>query len=156
MQMKFPLLAALLGLLAAFPAHAQIDAPDRQANSVEIWKRRLTLQLASKKIFPRNAPAEGGTARVMFVLDRTGNLVSRALVESTGSSELDAAALTMVDAAAPFPEPPAEIEEDNLRFTVPVIFHAKREMPWRSPPPAEAVADQAKVSAKMHGICSGC
>jgi hypothetical protein len=62
----------------------------------------------------------------------------------------------MVEAAAPFPEPPAEIEEDNLRFTVPVIFHAKREMPWRSPLPAEAVADEAKVRTKIHSICRGC
>ncbi|MBC9878419.1 TonB family protein [Bradyrhizobium sp. INPA01-394B] len=153
--MRFFFLAAL-GLLVAYPTHAEPDTLDRQANSVEIWKRRLSLQLASKKTFPSNAPAEGGTARVVFVLDRTGNLVSSALVESTGSSELDAAALAMVEAAAPFPEPPADIEEDNLRFTVPVIFHAKREMPWRNPLPAEAAADEAKVNAKLHSICRGC
>ncbi|PSO19148.1 hypothetical protein C7G42_12665 [Bradyrhizobium sp. MOS003] len=157
MQMKFSLLAAFLGLLAAFPAYAQTGAPDTQANSLSAWKRQISNRLASKRTYPHNSPAEGGAAKVLLVLDRTGNLISSALVESTGSSELDAAALAMVEAAAPFPEPPAEIEENSLRLTAPIVFKAKTTLPWSgSPPPAESAAEQAKVDAKMRSICHGC
>ncbi|MBW7974548.1 TonB family protein [Bradyrhizobium sp. BR 10289] len=157
MQMKFLLLAALLGVLAAFPAYVQAEAPDAQENSIKAWKRQVSNQLVSKRTYPRNSPAEGGTAKVLFVLDRTGNLISCALVESTGSSELDAAALAMVEAAAPFPEPPAEIEEDSLHLTAPIIFKAKTTRLWSgSVPPAESAAEQAKIDARMRSICRGC
>jgi len=157
MQMKFPLLAALLGLLAAFPAYAQTEAPDTQESSINSWKRQVSNRLASKRIYPRNSPAEGGTAKVLLVLDRTGNLISSALVESTGSSELDSAALAMVEAAAPFPEPPTQIENDRLQLTAPIVFRAKTTLPGSgSLPPAESTAEQAKIDAKMRSICRGC
>jgi protein TonB len=158
MQMKFPLLAVFLGLLAVFPAYAQTEAPDTQeSSSINSWKRQVSNRLASKRIYPRNSPAEGATAKVLLVLDRTGNLISSALVESTGSSELDAAALAMVEAAAPFPKPPAQIEDDRLRLTAPIVFMAKTTSPGSgSLPPAESAPDQAKVDAKMRSICRGC
>lgn len=159
MKMKFALLARLLGLAPVFalPTYAQVEAPDSQMNSVEAWKKRVSIQLASKRIYPRNAPAEGGAAKVLFVLDRTGKLISHALVESTGSRELDIAALATVEAVAPFPEPPAQLEDDMLHFTVPFVFKARTTFPsTNAAPPAEALADQAKVNAKMHSICRGC
>ena len=158
MQMKFLIfLAGLLGLLAAFPAHAQTAAPDAQESSINARKRQVSNRLVSKRIYPRNSPAEGGMAKVLLVLDRTGNLISSALVESTGSSKLDAAALAMVEAAAPFPEPPAEIEEDGLHLTAPIVFRAKTTLPWPgSLPPAESAGEQAKIDAKMRSICRGC
>ncbi|RTE90581.1 TonB family protein [Bradyrhizobium sp. LVM 105] len=157
MQMKFSLLAALLGLLATLPAYAQTVASDTQESSINAWKRQVSNRLVSKSIYPRNSPTEGGTAKVLFVLDRTGNLISSALAESTGSGELDAAALAMVEAAAPFPEPPAEIDEDGLRLTAPIVFRAKTTLPWTgSLPPAESAAEQAKVDAKMRSICRRC
>lgn len=157
MQMKFPLLAAFLVLLAALPAYAQTAAPNSQESTVYAWKRQVSNHLVSKRIFPRNSPAEGGTAKVLFVLDRTGNLISSALVESTGSRELDAAALAMMEAAAPFPEPPAEIEENSLHLTAPIVFRAKTTLPGSSSlPPAESAMDHAKVDNKMRSICRGC
>jgi periplasmic protein TonB len=157
MQIRFPMMAAILGLLAAFPAYPQTLAPDTQENSINAWKRQVSNRLVSKRVYPRNSPAEGGTAKVLLVLDRKGNLISSALAESTGSSELDAAALAMVEAAAPFPEPPAEIEENSLHLTAPIVFRAKTTLPLSgSLPPAETVADQAKVDTKMRSICRGC
>jgi len=157
MQMKFPLLAAFLGLLAALPAYAQTAAPDVQESSVNAWMRQVSNRVASQRIYPRNSPAEGGTAKVLLVLDRTGKLISSALLESTGSSELDAAALAMVEAAAPFPEPPAELDENGLHLSAPIVFRAKTTLPFSgSPPPTESAADQAKVDIKMRSICRGC
>ncbi|MGL9623593.1 TonB family protein [Bradyrhizobium sp. U531] len=155
--MKFNSLAAFLGLLAALPAYALAAAPDPEESSINAWKRQVSNRLVSKRIYPRNSPAEGGTAKVLLVLDRTGKLISSALVESTGSSELDVAALAMVEAAAPFPVPPAELDESSLHVTAPIVFRAKTTLPFSgSSAPAESAADQAKVDIKMRSICRGC
>ncbi|HEX3494615.1 MAG TPA: energy transducer TonB, partial [Methylocella sp.] len=110
MQLKTSSVASLLGLLlvSAVPLHAQTDGLDAQTNTVEAWKKKIVTQLASKKEFPPGAIGQTGTAKVKFVIDRRGKLISSELVESAGSELLDAAALRMVERAEPFPEPPAE------------------------------------------------
>src|SRR3954454_4482144 len=119
--MKIPLLASLFGLLlvSAIPSDAQ--TVKAQINTVEAWKKKIVIQLVSKREFPPGAKGQGGAAKVKFVIDRQGKLLSKELVESTGSELLDAAAaLRMVERAEPFPEPPAEVTD--LTFTVPVVF----------------------------------
>ena len=123
MQMKFSLLAALLGLLAALPAHAQTDT---QSESVKAWKVRLTAHIARNRLFPAEGRGQAGEARVTFVIDRYGRLVSRALAVSAGSRPLDLAALEIVARAQPFPEPPPELKEDTFSFTVPIVFKGRR------------------------------
>ena len=108
-------------------------------------------------MFPPGAGGQTGTAKVKFVIDRQGKLISTALVESTGSELLDAAALTMVERAEPFPEPPPEVKDDSLDFTVPVIFTSRKQLPWAGGQwPADWVEEQTKVDAKIRGICRGC
>ena len=43
---------------------------------------------------------------VVFGLDESGNLVSRKLMSSSGSPNLDMAVMTAIAEAAPFPAPP--------------------------------------------------
>ncbi|MBR0847744.1 TonB family protein [Bradyrhizobium diazoefficiens] len=119
MQMKFPLVFALLGLLASLPTHAQTDTP---SDSVKAWQARLTAHIASNRFFPVEARGQTGEAKVTFVIDRSGRLISRALAESTGSRGLDDAALAIVARAEPFPAPPSELKDDSFTFTVPVVF----------------------------------
>ena len=110
----------------------------------------------SKREFPPGTTG-GGTAKIKFVFDRQGKLISRELVESTGSELLDAAALRMIERAAPFPQPPAEVKDDRLSFTVPIIFANRKQLPWAGGQwPAEWVEEQNKVGAKIRGICRGC
>ncbi|OAF12222.1 hypothetical protein AYJ54_06960 [Bradyrhizobium centrolobii] len=123
MQMQFPLLAALLGLLAAFPAHAQADT---QSESVKAWKARLSAHIASNRLFPAEGPGQTGEAKVTCVIDRYGRLISRALAVSTGSVPLDVAALEIVARAQPFPEPPSELKEDTFSLTVPIVFNGRQ------------------------------
>ena len=159
MQVKIPLLAGLFGLLlvSAIPSFAQTDGLNGQTNTAEAWKKKIVIQLVSKKVFPPGAIGQSGTAKVKFAIDRQGKLLSRELVESTGSELLDAAALTMVERAEPFPEPPAEVSDDRLTFTVPVIFANRKQLPWAGGQwPAEWVEEQRKVDTKIHGICRGC
>ncbi len=159
MQMKNPLLASLFGLLlvSASPSYAQTDGPNAQANTVDAWKKKIVSQLMSKRVFPPAAIGQRGTAKVKFVIDRQGKLISRTLTETSGSELLDAAALSMVDRAEPFPEPPAEVSDERFTFAVPVTFAARQPLPWAGGQwPAEWVEEQTKVDHKIHGICRGC
>lgn len=157
MQVKAPLLAGLFGLLlvSAIPSYAQ--TVNVQPDTPEAWRKKIKIQLVRNKSFPPGANGQGGTAKVKFVIDRQGKLISRELAESSGSELLDAAALGMVERAAPFPEAPAEVGDDRLTFTVPVIFTKQKQMPWAGGQwPADFVAEQGKVDAKILGICRGC
>ena len=122
MQMKFPLLAALLGLLLVFPALAQTERSD----SREAWKARLSTHIANYRQFPPEALGQTGEARVTFVIDRSGRLISHALAGSTGSRPLDDAALRIVEHAQPFPAPPSELKDDTFTLTVPIVFGDRR------------------------------
>jgi protein TonB len=151
--MKIPLLASLFGLLlvSAIPSDAQ--TVNAQTNTVEAWKK-IVIQLGKKREFPPGAKGQGGTAKIKFVIDRQGKLISRELVKSTGSELLDAAALRMVERAEPFPEAPAEVSDDGLKFSVPVIFAARKQVPgaggqW----PEDWVEEQSKEDARIRGIC---
>lgn len=129
MQMKFPLLAALLGLLAASPTHAQTDLQTERATA---WKATLTKHIAGNKLLPINGRGQtiegrgqAGRAKITFVIDRSGKLISRTLDASTGSRQLDVALLAILDRAQPFPEPPSELKEDTFSFVVPLVFSGR-------------------------------
>ncbi|APG08145.1 energy transducer TonB [Bradyrhizobium barranii subsp. apii] len=123
MQMKFPLLAALLGWLAVFPIHAQTDVQTERATA---WKARLSAHIASYRQFPAEALGQTGEARVTFVIDRSGRLISQALAVSTGSRPLDVAALQIVARAQPFPAPPSELKDESFTLTVPIVFDRRQ------------------------------
>jgi len=123
MQMKLPLLAALLVLLAAFPAHAQ-TAP--QSESVKAWKAGLSAHIARNRFFPVEAWGQTGKAKIAFVIDRSGRLISRALAESAGSRSLDDAAMAIIARAAPFPAPPSELKDASFDFTVTIDFSGRQ------------------------------
>jgi protein TonB len=159
MQVKIPLVASLFGLLlfSAIPSYAQTDGLNAQTNTVEAWKKKIVIRLASKREFPSGATGQSGTAKVKVVIDRRGKLISREIAESAGSELLDAAALRMVERAEPFPEPPAEVSDDRLTFVVPFTFANSKQVPWAGGQwPAEWVDEQSKVDAKIRGICRGC
>ncbi|MGY3547893.1 protein TonB [Bradyrhizobium sp. USDA 4472] len=123
MQMKSPLLAALFGLLAAFPACAQTAT---QNESVKAWKAGIAAHIASNKYFPANGLGQTGQAKVAFSIDRSGKLISRALTESAGSRALDDAALMIIARADPFPAPPSELKDQSFSFTVPIVFTGRQ------------------------------
>ncbi|MEY9542365.1 TonB family protein [Bradyrhizobium diazoefficiens] len=123
MQMKFPLLAAFLGLLAVSPTHAQTDLQTERATA---WKARLSAHIAGYRQFPAEALGQTGEARVTFVIDRSGRLISQALAVSTGSRPLDVAALQIVARAQPFPAPPSELKDESLTLTVPIVFNGRQ------------------------------
>ncbi|KYG22198.1 hypothetical protein SE92_19780 [Bradyrhizobium sp. AT1] len=139
MQMKFPLLAALLGLLTAVPSLAQAES---QNDSVKAWTARLAAHINSNKFFPVKAWGQTGQAKVTFVIDRSGRLISRALAESAGSQPIDDAALAIIARAEPFPAPPSELKDDSFSFTVPIVFSGRQ---FQVPPSFRVVQSGADL-----------
>jgi protein TonB len=146
---------ALLCILAT-AALAQTDSPPAPT-TVEAWKRSISIQLESKRVFPPEATGQSGTAKVKFVIDRQGKVISRELVQSAGSAVLDAAALRIIERSEPFPRPPDELTDDHFTFVAPIAFAKRRELPWAGGQWSAGWAEeQKKVDEKIHGICRGC
>ncbi|MDI3567024.1 energy transducer TonB [Bradyrhizobium sp. Arg816] len=151
MQMKFPLVAALLGWLAAFPAHAQTEP---QSETVKAWKAKLTAHIVRNRDLPPEGRGQTGEAKVAFGIDRFGKLIWRALAMSAGSRPLDVAALDIIARVQPFPVPPPELKETSLTLTVPIAFNGRQfEVPspgleLSKPDPASGPPDAMAVWRK--------
>jgi protein TonB len=97
-------------------------APREAAAASAGYTAGLVGRLRSHTSFPAGAPS--GTVVVHFSIDRSGRLLGRSLARSSGSLLLDAAALSTVDRAAPFPPFPPEMTRSRLDVTAPIGFHA--------------------------------
>ncbi|MCJ2185994.1 energy transducer TonB family protein [Novosphingobium beihaiensis] len=98
-------------------APRQNDPPSSRiaAYRQQVWQRILAAR-------PRGARG-AGTVTVRFRIGRSGALVSADVSISSGQFMLDRMALQAVRKAAPFPAPPAGMDDAALTFTVPVAFH---------------------------------
>ena len=107
------------------PGRASIAgvAPQDDGAASAGYAAGLAGRLRSHTSFPSGAPS--GTVVVHFSVDRSGRLLARTLVRSSGSSLLDAAALASVDRAAPFPPFPPGMTRSRLEVTVPLAFRAQ-------------------------------
>ena len=77
--------------------------------------------------YPRSVRnlADGSEAQVQFTIRRDGSLIDAKVVASSGSKSLDAAALSAVRDAAPFPSFPEGQEGSTLRLEIPIAFQLK-------------------------------
>lgn len=72
------------------------------------------------KVRPRKVKV--GKVVVRFSIGPDGGLISRAIESSSGSEELDLAALSAIEKAAPFPRFPASLTRPSIDLTVPFEF----------------------------------
>lgn len=101
---------------------AQAEAPRRKvdpASAQRLYATRLWAHIAGRR--PPGIRIEG-TAIVAFAVTRDGVLENMSLGRSSGNPMLDRLATQTVRRAAPFPTPPAELADDQLRFTIPFSF----------------------------------
>lgn len=77
--------------------------------------------------YPRSVRnlADGSEAQIQFTIRRDGSLIDAKVVASSGSKSLDAAALSAVRDAAPFPSFPEGQEGTTLRLEIPITFQLK-------------------------------
>jgi len=88
------------------------------------WQAALLKHLQNHKRYPRSAQARGeqGVVLLHFKIDRSGRVLARRILRSSGSAELDGEVLAMIERAQPLPAFPASMMQDELDLTVPIRF----------------------------------
>lgn len=84
------------------------------------YKGTVRKELERSKVIPRSKRT--GTVLVRFKVGPTGQLISRAVEQSSGSTLLDEAAIAALERAAPFPPMPHEIASEPIEMMVPYRF----------------------------------
>jgi TonB family protein len=90
------------------------------------WQRELAVHLDRNKRYPSDRTQRAAQVVIVFVLDRTGHVLSARVAQSSGDTSFDNAALAMMRRADPVPPPPALISDEGLRFSLPVNFTPPR------------------------------
>jgi protein TonB len=88
------------------------------------WRSRLSKHLLKFKRYPNEAQSHGeeGTVTLSFTVDRTGHVLARKIVQSSGYPPLDAEVLSMIDRAQPLPAFPDTMTDSQIDLIVPVQF----------------------------------
>lgn len=96
-------------------------------NAQPNWEGQILAHLERFRRYPARARAgrEQGTVLVHFTMNRAGMVLSSAIVQKSGSFDLDRAALDTLQRAQPLPHIPNE-KPDTVELTVPVEFYLSR------------------------------
>ena len=86
------------------------------------WRGQLSAYLNLHKRYPEVKSTKAAKVKVGFVLDRMGHVVSMRVIEGSGDSAYDEAALEMIRKSDPVPAPPPMEADEGLNFTLDVIF----------------------------------
>ena len=108
---------------AAQPAPSAPPAPP--SNALPNWQSDLLRHLSKYKKYPEDARRRGmqGVARLRFVVDAQGNVLSYSIASSSGSPALDRATTEMIRRAQPLPKPPAEtLNNGTIEILAPFVY----------------------------------
>ncbi|MEM7398355.1 MAG: TonB family protein [Pseudomonadota bacterium] len=97
-----------------------IELRGGDATAHRAYLGKLRTHLEGSKVNPRTRRV--GTAIVRITVKSGGELVSHEIVKSSGSKELDNAAVASVKRAAPFPSIPANVGLETVTVSVPFRF----------------------------------
>ena len=87
------------------------------------WGRRISAYFELHKRYPKDRDkSKAATVKVSIVLNRRGNVVSANVVESSGDSAFDEAALSIIHRSDPVPLPPPGLTDDQFNFSLSVNF----------------------------------
>jgi periplasmic protein TonB len=88
------------------------------------WQTALVRHLQQYKRYPSDAQSRGedGVVLLSFTVDRTGHVLARQIVHSSGHRELDNEVMSMVERAQPLPPFPPSMPQAKLDLTVPIRF----------------------------------
>lgn len=116
--------------LAALPEAPQSVAPaqgigESAARIRASWQKELSAHFNRHKRYPADRANKAAEIVVSFVLDRTGRILSSAVVRGSGDASFDQAALAMLQRSDPVPAPPPLVADEGLSFTLPVVFRVK-------------------------------
>ncbi len=91
------------------------------------WQTSLVRHLEQYKRYPSEAQSRGeeGVVLLSFSVDRTGHVLERHVVQSSGYPALDDEVMAMIERAQPLPPFPPTMTEAKLDLTVPIRFSLK-------------------------------
>lgn len=137
---RLALTLALLGApLGAFFATSPVWAQSKPVpasppiTDAKSWHAALLRQVGANTLFPNlpqpplkegeaPPPLPSGQVMVQFVLDRNGQVQSAKVVQGSGRSEFDEAALDALKRATPLPKPPANVTGESFSLRLPIVF----------------------------------
>lgn len=134
-------------MVVSLPVNAETD-------DIKEWHKQIHTQLKSNTRFPPAARGQTGTAKVGFVLDRQGKLVSHWLAESTGNRVLDEESLAILERTQSFPMPPPDLKEDHLTLAIPFDYRPRPGLSGQESGLWDQ--EQARLRAKVDSVCRGC
>ncbi len=93
-------------------------------NIAQSWESNLVRHLQHYKRYPSDAlqKSEQGVVVLSFSLDRSGHVLARRIVRSSGFADLDDEVMAMIVRAEPLPSFPANMPQPRLDLTVPIRF----------------------------------
>jgi protein TonB len=105
---------------SAAPAPGEQSGPTKKR--LAAWQISLVAHLERFKRYPKELRAYQGVVHIAFTIDRAGKLVNSSVARSSGSPLLDTEALSLVQRAQPFPQPPAGTSDGELTQVAPIGF----------------------------------
>lgn len=99
---------------------------DDKKRLVAGWAKQISAWFERHKRYPKVDKVKDAKVVVTFELDRTGNVLSAEVQETSGDKRFDDEAIAMLHRASPLPRPPAAQADEGLKFSVPVIFNQKK------------------------------
>ena len=104
------------------PTTAPALAPRELPPVIARWQQAGVARLAHFQRYPAQAKGATGVVNLNFSIDRQGHVLNSGIINSSGSSVLDAEALSLLTRAAPLPPPPAAVPDTDLTFVLPIRF----------------------------------
>jgi len=102
--------------------HAQQAGGQALSDQYDMAVRR---HLLSRKQTPKTlSRRQKGTVEVEFVINRQGELVRQDIGKPSRIREFDRAARQLVASAAPYPQPPAELEWQTRRYRIAIHYQS--------------------------------
>jgi TonB family protein len=90
------------------------------------WGRQISAYFELHKRYPNVKKNKTATVKVSLVLNRLGNVVQVAVLESSGDPAFDEAAIAMIRRSDPVPRPPAELTQDTFSYSLNVNFNERK------------------------------
>lgn len=99
--------------------------PSPPSTALPSWQSDLLRHLSKYKKYPEDARRRSmqGVARLRFVVDAEGNVLSYSIASTSGSPALDRATMEMIRRAQPLPKPPAEtLNNGTIEILAPFVY----------------------------------
>ena len=98
---------------------------DRHKLSAD-WGKQISAYFELHKRYPKVKKNRSASVKVSLTLNRLGNVLQVDVLESSGDTAFDEAAISMIRRSDPVPRPPAALTDDTFSYTLNVNFNEKK------------------------------